>query len=259
MPRRYTWHMEILYSALLFLILLGVTYCAKLLRSLHSKVSKTAAAITRDIQKLAVENKKNSMIAYRQTEAFNQLTNLLDFKAAIPSTRSWAASPDLLLTISEIVKKNKPGLVVELGSGVSTLVAAKSGARKIVSIDNSDAWGAKTVTLLKEHKVRGVDVRIAPLRPYANGSEWYDLDAIKDLKRIDVLIVDGPPGSKNPEARYPALQQFKNKLSATAIVIIDDVNRDGERKLAEDFAKALPNHELTILDHEKGTAIIAPR
>jgi len=236
-----------------------VTYCAKLLRSLHSKVSKTSAAITRDIQKLSVENKKNSMIAYRQTEAFTQLTNLLDFKAAIPATRSWAASPDLLLTISEIVKKNRPGLVVELGSGISTLVAAKSGARKIISIDNSDAWGAKTVALLKEHKVRGVDVRIAPLRPYANGSEWYDLDAIKDLKKIDLLIVDGPPGSKNSEARYPALQQFKDKLSPTAIVVIDDVNREGERKLAEDFAKALPNHELTILDHEKGTAIIAPR
>jgi len=251
--------MEILYSALLFLILLGITYCAKLLRSLHSKVSKTSAAITRDIQKLSVENKKNSMIAYRQTEAFTQLTNLLDFKAAIPATRSWAASPDLLLTISEIVKKNRPGLVVELGSGISTLVAAKSGARKIISIDNSDAWGAKTVALLKEHKVRGVDVRIAPLRPYANGSEWYDLDAIKDLKKIDLLIVDGPPGSKNPEARYPALQQFKDKLSPAAIVVIDDVNREGERKLAEDFAKALPNHELTILDHEKGTAIIAPR
>jgi len=251
--------MEILYSALLFLILLGLAYCAKLLRSLHSKVSKTSAAITRDIQKLSVENKKNSMIAYRQTEAFTQLTNLLDFKAAIPATRSWAASPDLLLTISEIVKKNRSGLVVELGSGISTLVAAKSGARKIISIDNSDAWGAKTVALLKEHKVRGVDVRIAPLRPYANGSEWYDLDAIKDLKKIDLLIVDGPPGSKNPEARYPALQQFKDKLSPAAIVVIDDVNREGERKLAEDFAKALPNHELTILDHEKGTAIIAPR
>jgi len=251
--------MEILQDVLLFLVLLGVTYCAKLLRSLHSKVSKTSAAITRDIQKLSVENKKNSMIAYRQAEAFTQLTNLLDFKAAIPATRSWAASPDLLLTISEIVKKNRPGLVVELGSGISTLVAAKSGARKIISIDNSDAWGAKTVAMLKEHKVRGVDVRIAPLRPYANGSEWYDLDAIKDLKKIDLLIVDGPPGSKNPEARYPALKQFKDKLSPAAIVVIDDVNREGERKLAEDFAKALPNHELIILDHEKGTAIIAPR
>ncbi len=251
--------MEILYVALLFLILLGVAYCARLLRSLHSKMSKSSAALTRDIHKLTVENKKGSMIAYRQTEAFIQLTNLLDFKAAIPSTRSWAASPDLLLTISEIIKRTKPGLVVELGSGISTLVAAKSGARKIVSIDNSGAWGAKTVALLKEHKVRGVDVRIAPLRPYANGSQWYDLDAINGLKKIDLLIIDGPPGSKNPEARYPALQQFKDKLSASAIVIIDDVNREGERKLAEDFAKALPNHELTILDHEKGTAIISPR
>jgi hypothetical protein len=142
---------------------------------------------------------------------------------------------------------------------VSTLVAAKSGARKIVSIDNSDEWGAKTVALLKEHKLRGVDVRIAPLRPYANGSDWYEVAAIRDLKNIDLLIIDGPPGSKNPEARYPALQQFKDKLSASAIVIIDDVHRDGERKLAEDFAKALPNHVLTVLDHEKGTAIIAPR
>jgi predicted O-methyltransferase YrrM len=251
--------MEILYAALLFLILLGVAYCAKLLRALHVKINKKFESVSRELSKLPLENKKSSMIAYRQTEAFIQLTNLLDFKAAIPATRSWAASPDLLLTISEIVKKAKPGLVVELGSGISTLVAAKSGARKIVSIDNSDSWGAKTVALLKEHKVRGVDVRIAPLRPYANGSDWYDLDAIKDLKKIDLLIVDGPPGSKNPEARYPALQQFKDKLTASAIIVIDDVRRDGERKLAEDFAKALPNHELIILDHEKGTAVISPR
>ena len=251
--------MEILYAALLFLILLGVAYCAKLLRALHSKTSKNFASISRDVNKISVESKKSSKLAYRQTEAFIQLTNLLDFKAAIPATRSWAASPDLLLTISEIVKKVKPGLVVELGSGISTLVAAKSGARKIVSIDNSDVWGAKTVAMLREHKVRGVDVRIAPLRPYANGSEWYDVEVIKDLKKIDLLIVDGPPGSKNPEARYPALQQFKDKLSASAIIIVDDVRRDGERKLAEDFAKALPNHELTILDHEKGTAVISPR
>jgi hypothetical protein len=247
--------MEILYVVVLFLILLGVAYCARLLRALHAKVSKNSS----DLHKLSLENKQRSMIAYRQTEAFIQLSNLLDFKAAIPATRSWAASPDLLLTISEVIKKVRPALVVELGSGVSTLVAAKSGARKIVSIDNSDVWGAKTVALLKEHKVRGVDVRIAPLRPYANGSDWYDVAAIRELKKIDVLIIDGPPGSKNPEARYPALQQFKDKLSPTAIVIIDDVHRDGERKLAEDFAKALPNHTLEILDHEKGTAIISPR
>jgi predicted O-methyltransferase YrrM len=251
--------MDLLLFALLLLILLGTLYCIRSLRALHSKVSKKSDQINREIQKVTFENKKQSMIAYRQTEAFIQLSNLMQFKSAIPPTRSWAASPDLLLLISETVKKNKPALVVELGSGVSTLVCAKSGARKVISIDNSEQYGGKTRDLLKEHKVRGVEIRIAPLRPYANGSEWYEVSVLKDLKKIDLLIVDGPPGSKNPEARYPALREFKDKLSAKAIVIIDDVNRDGERKLAEDFAKALPNHTLTILDHEKGTAIISPR
>ena len=251
--------MEIIYICLLVIILLGVAYCARLLRSLHSKVSKSSAAISREIAKLMIDNKKSSMTAYRQTQALIQLTQLLDFKSPIPPTRSWAASPDLLLTITEIVRKYRPGLVVELGSGVSTLVAAKAGARKVVSIDNSDEFGGKTISLLKDHKVRGVDVRIAPLQPYANGFTWYDTSKIKDLKKIDLLIVDGPPGSKNPEARYPALAEFKDKLSAKAVIIIDDVHREGERKLAEDFAKGMPNHQLVILDHEKGTAVISPR
>lgn len=251
--------MELIISILLLLILIGTLYCIRSLRALHGKLSKKSEQISREIQKVAVENKKNSMISYRQTEAFIQLSNLMQFKSAIPPTRSWAASPDLLLLISEIVRKNRPSLVVELGSGVSTLVTAKSGARKVVSLDNSEEFGAKTRELLKEHKVRGVEIRIAPLRPYANGSDWYDTSKISDLKRIDLLIVDGPPGSKNSEARYPALKEFKDRLSAKAIIIIDDVNREGERKLAEDFAKSMPNHSLTILDHEKGTAVISPR
>ena len=251
--------MEIIYICLLVIILLSVAYCARLLRSLHSKVSKSSAAISRDIAKLMIDNKKSSMTAYRQTQALIQLTQLLDFKSPIPPTRSWAASPDLLLTITEIVRKYRPGLIVELGSGVSTLVAAKAGARKVVSIDNSDEFGGKTISLLKDHKVRGVDVRIAPLQPYANGFTWYDTSMIKDLKKIDLLIIDGPPGSKNPEARYPALAEFKDKLSSKAVIIIDDVHREGERKLAEDFAKGMPNHQLVILDHEKGTAVISPR
>ncbi len=124
---RYTLSMEILYSVLLFLILLGILYCIRSLRALHGKVSKKTEQISREINKAALENKKMSMTAYRQTEAFIQLSNLLQFKSPIPATRSWAASPDLLLLISETVKKNRPSLVVELGSGVSTLVCAKSG------------------------------------------------------------------------------------------------------------------------------------
>ena len=251
--------MAIVYVALLILVLLGVAYCARLLRSLHTKVSRDTDRILREHNKLAGEIKKNSMMTYRQIEAYIQLNSLFQFESVVPPTRSWAASPDLLLIISETIKSIKPSLVVELGSGVSTLVAAKSGAKKIVSIDNSEIFGEKTRQLLKAHNVQGVEIRIAQLVPDKDGLDWYDLSVLADLEKIDLLIIDGPPGSKNPDARYPALREFKDKLSINATIIIDDVKRDGERKLAEDFARSLPDHELVILDHEKGTAVISPR
>jgi hypothetical protein len=42
-------------------------------------------------------------------------------------------------------------------------------------------------------------------------------------------------------------------------VILDDVDRQEERKLADAIARALPNHTMTIYSHEKGTAVISPR
>jgi predicted O-methyltransferase YrrM len=251
--------MEFLNTSLLIVAVLGLAYCAKLLRSLHGKLNAKTNKIFSEVNTSAREQRKSDLISFRQTEAYFQLLNLLEFKAPVPPTRGWASSPDLLLTIAEVIMKKKPALVVELGSGVSTLVSAKSGARKVVSLDNSEEFGGKTRELIKAHKARGVEIRIAPLQPYANGSDWYDISTIKDLRKIDVLIIDGPPGYNNPEARYPALKEFIEKLSKDAVVIIDDVNRQGERKLAEDFAKALPNHHLIILDHEKGTAVISPR
>ena len=242
-------------SILIILVLLVALYCAKLLRALHQRVSKSNQQTQESIKEL----KEQVWHSYRQSEALQQLFALLKFSAPIPPTRSWAASPDLLLTIAELVRTRKPRLVVELGSGVSTLIVAKAGARKVISIDNSAEFAEKTREMLKDHKVRGVEVRVAPLKAHASGVDWYDTAKLKDLKKIDMLIIDGPPGSKNSDARKPALKELLAKLSPNVVVVIDDVNRIGERQLAEAFAKALPRHTLSILNHEKGTAVISPR
>lgn len=248
--------MNLLLLVLLLAIGLGLAYCIRSLRALHQKIN---TRIAREIAVSTKELKTSMWQSYRQTEAMQQLFSLLKFSAPVPPTRSWAASPDLLLTLAQLVRKHNPKLVVELGSGVSTLVVAKAGAKKVISIDHSGEFADKTREVLKEHKVRGVEIRVAQLKAHISGVDWYDTAVIKDLKRIDLLIVDGPPGSKNPEARMPARAEFIAKLSPKAIVVIDDVNREGERKLAESFAKALPNHVLTIYPHEKGTAVISPK
>ena len=247
--------MHTIDSVLIILVLLVVLYCAKLLRALHQRVSKSNQQTQESIKEL----KEQVWHSYRQSEALQQLFALLKFSAPIPPTRSWAASPDLLLTIAGLVRTRKPRLVVELGSGVSTLIVAKAGARKVISIDNSAEFAEKTREMLKDHKVRGVEVRVAPLKSHASGVDWYDTAKLKDLKKIDMLIIDGPPGSKNPDARKPALKELLAKLSPNVVVVIDDVNRIGERQLAEAFAKALPRHTLNILNHEKGTAVLSPR
>jgi predicted O-methyltransferase YrrM len=247
---------KLLSIVLLLAIGLGLAYCIRSLRALHQKIN---TRIAREIAVSTKELKTSMWQSYRQTEAMQQLLSLLKFSAPVPPTRSWAASPDLLLTLAQLVRKHNPKLVVELGSGVSTLVVAKAGAKKVISIDHSGEFADKTREVLKEHKVRGVEIRVAQLKAHISGVDWYDTAVIKDLKRIDLLIVDGPPGSKNPEARMPARAEFIAKLSPKAIIVIDDVNREGERKLAESFAKALPNHVLTIYPHEKGTAVISPK
>ena len=248
--------MKLLTLVFLLAIGLGLAYCIRSLRALHRKVN---TRIAREISASTKELKAEVWQSFRQSEAMQQLLSLLKFSAPVPPTRSWAASPDLLLTLTQLVRTHNPKLVVELGSGVSTLVVAKAGAKKVISIDNSAEFAGKTREVLKEHKVRGVEIRVAELKAHISGVDWYDTNIIKDLKRIDLLIVDGPPGSKNPQARMPARAEFIAKLSPKAIIVIDDVNRDGERKLAEAFAKALPNHILTIYPHEKGTAVISPK
>ncbi|MFM8921219.1 MAG: class I SAM-dependent methyltransferase [Candidatus Nanopelagicaceae bacterium] len=251
--------MEILNSALISILLLAAIYVIRSQRALHNKMGRQTERLAKAIQNLTQQERENSKQSTRQIEAFIQLNSLLKFSAPLPATRGWVASPDLLLTISQLVKELKPKLVVELGSGVSTLVVAKSGAKKVISFDGDAEFAEQTRELLKEHGVRGVEVRLASLMPFRGGANWYDPSKFKDLKNIDLLIVDGPQGGDNSDARYPALEVLLNKLSSKAIIVLDDVNRTGERKLAEDFAKALPKHQLRILDHEKLTAVIAPK
>ena len=104
-----------------------------------------------------------------------------------------------------------------------------------------------------------LDEVLAPVnKVVADSGEQFDKNLL-GIKDTEELAKRRRLRSGDKGERAKSAKEFKDKLSAKAIVIIDDVNRDGERKLAEDFAKALPNHTLTILDHEKGTAIIAPR
>ena len=245
--------------ASLVIVIAALAYLVRSTRALHRKVNRNADRVSKELSAQTGRFKTELGHVYHQFEAVEQLLPLLKLTAPLPPSRGWAASPDFLLTLAHITKRVRPRLSVELGSGISTLVLAKSGAKKIVSLDHSDEFGTQTREMLLSHGVRGVDIRIHELETYSRGYKWYARSALKGLAKIDLLVIDGPPSSTNSDARYPALEHLVPLLSPKATVILDDVYRDEERKLADAIAKALPSHVMTILSHEKGTAVISPR
>ncbi len=252
--------MEKTLTIIAFVIVLAVlAYLVRSIRALHRKVNRNADRVTKELASQTGRIKSELGDVYHQFEAVEQLLPLLKLSAPLPPSRGWAASPDFLLTLAHVTKRVKPRLTVELGSGVSSLVLAKSGAKKIVSLDHSEEFGNQTRDMLASHGVRGVDIRIHELESYAGKYKWYARSTFKNLAKIDLLVIDGPPSSTNPDARYPALEHLIPLLSAKATIVLDDVDREEERKLADAIAKALPNHVMTIYNHEKGTAVISPR
>ncbi|MFC1636032.1 class I SAM-dependent methyltransferase, partial [Planctomycetota bacterium] len=129
-----------------------------------------------------------------------------------------------------LVERLHPEIIVELGSGTSTLVAAyqveKNGLGKVVAIDHDQTWGGITKDWIEEHGLsQWVEVRIAPLVPIEISDRlyyWYDLKVLDDVEKIDLLLIDGPPDRNGLGKRYPALPLLADRLSASGIIIVDD-------------------------------------
>jgi predicted O-methyltransferase YrrM len=252
-------NIDIVLICSLMIAVAGIAYLVRSIRALHRKINRNSDRISRELSSQTNRIKEEIGHVYHQVEAIEQLLPLLKLKAPLPPSRGWAASPDFLLALAHVTQTIKPKLAVELGSGTSTLVLAKSGAKKIISLDHSIEFGTQTREMLLSHGVRGVDIRINDLETYPQGYKWYAKSSFKGLGKIDLLVIDGPPSSTNVDARYPALLHLVPLLSPRATIVLDDVFRDEERKLADAIVAALPGHSMKILSHEKGTAIISPR
>lgn len=153
-----------------------------------------------------------------------------------------AMRPAGLVTLLNDVWLRTPSLIVELGSGLSTILIARLlrqlGQGRLLAVEHDEVWAIRIQRQLDREGLADVaDVVRAPLRPHVRswgGSEWYDDHAIVaavDRSLIDLLVVDGPPAWQlgSERARYPALGSLASSLAAGATVVLDDVERAGEQ------------------------------
>jgi predicted O-methyltransferase YrrM len=202
---------------------------------------------------------------FRQIEAIQNLNAMLPASDVLPATRGWAASPDLILVLVDQVIAQRPSLIVECGSGTSTLWLALALRRfgidgRIVALEADPVFADKTRGFLARHGVSDVaEVRDAPLEDLslADGSyPWYARRAWKNLAGIDLLFVDGPPAATGAKARYPALPSLREALNPASIVIVDDLVVPDMQETLRLWLDAYPEFGSEILPLEKQAALL---
>jgi len=219
----------------------------------------------RRVETDANEIKKEIRQTFRQLEALQNLSTLLPATDVLPATRGWAASPDLLVVLVDLVITGRPSLIVECGSGASTLWLALAMRRfeidgRIIALDHDPVFGGKTRGLLARHDVGDLaEVRDAPLESFSLDGEtysWYARRAWEDLTGIDLLFVDGPPATTGHQARYPALPLLSGSLSPVVTVVLDDLVVPDMQKVLRLWLDAYPDFGSEILPLEKQAAVL---
>jgi predicted O-methyltransferase YrrM len=232
--------------AVLVAIILSFAGCVGLLLNVYRSRRKDDRALEKHVQSLL------------------HLSDLLDIRAPIPALTGWAASPQLACTLVSLVRDHKPDVVVELGSGSSTVVLGyaveQQGNGRVIALDHLSAYGDKTRSTLARHGLsEWTEVRHAPLQDVPLEGEswpWYDPTALDDQRSIDMVFVDGPPHDLRSRARYPALPMLADQLSDTAVVILDDAYREDELSIAEAWSEQFPDFDLAIEESPYGTAVL---
>ena len=202
---------------------------------------------------------------FRQLEALQNLSAVLPASDVLPATRGWAASPDLLVVLVDLVITQRPSLVVECGSGASTLWLALAMRRfgidgRIIALDHDPVFGGKTRDILARHDVRDLaEVRDAPLENFSLDGEtysWYARRGWEDLTGIDLLFVDGPPATTGHQARYPALPLLSGSLSPVATAVLDDLVVPDMQNVLRRWLDAYRDFGSEILPLEKQAAVL---
>lgn len=199
-----------------------------------------------------------------QTQALHAIHTLLPLRSPLPPMGRYTIDPDFAALLVSTIFEHRPRHVLELGSGVSTLIIAYAlqaiGGGELTSVDENERYRDTTLAHLRRHGFDGaVRMILAPLVEQPLGDarcRWYDTMKLTDLPETDLLIVDGPSGRSGPLARRPALPLLWHKLRSEAVIVMDDADRDDERRIVDDWRGLYPSLQCEHVPTRKGAYVL---
>lgn len=193
----------------------------------------------------AIAGVKRDLASVRaEVEETRALVALQEPRFSIPLPWSaWALPPRGLLEVLKTIQQFEAPVVVDCGSGVSTLHMARAvkeiGRGKVIALEQDADWAEYIRRMLARNGLdQWATIVVAALEPAQvlnRKTSWYSLGAgaLPGDKPIDVVVVDGPRGTDGELTRLGALPRLWDRLSSRAVVFLDDTNRPDEQMICD--------------------------
>lgn len=130
----------------------------------------------------------------------------------------WCA-PEKLMAVAYDMARDAKGPVLEIGSGLTTIIMAMAGA-EIHTIEHDLRWLRITRDRLARYGLSNVTLHYAPLKEYPD-CVWHEVP--EGLPDFSLVLCDGPPRNT---ADRTALWRFLGDKISGADWIVDDVDGD---------------------------------
>lgn len=179
-------------------------------------------------------------------EAVNALKSGVRTPAVFDRINAHSSNPAFALPGAALMEcariaRHAQGNILELGSGLSTLVMGLELAgtdKELHAFECDLAWFKATSVMLERHGVKNVVLHYLPIMPY-DGFDWYGLPEV--LPTFDVVLIDGP--ERKVCRRDTAFKMIPEILEDARVWVIDDMGDPNQRDmLAEQGAGRLVTH-----------------
>ena len=229
--------------------------CAELLEK-NEKID----TIEKNLKNHIISVSQNTM---KQIEAYLGLQSYLLGNTLPLKFHGWPISPDIALFIIQKIEVANYDLIIEFGSGTSTVLIAKAIEKndkkhktEFVTFEhNQKFYDLTSQSLVSQSVEKYADLTYSPLEEYTYGEKEFlyytcekKLKALAEKKHSKVLVlVDGPPGATGPLARFPALPYLLKYFSEETIhLILDDYIRDEEKEISRMWEKILKEKNISF-------------
>ena len=225
--------------------------------------------IASDILSFATKIEQRFETQFLQFESLLAIYRALPNLKLLPPTRGWAGSPDFLAKITEVILKEKPGFVFEVSSGVSTIIIGLAlklnNHGEVMSIDHESQYARITEENVGLNEIKNVStIQHCPIVDYTSieqGYKWYETKNLNLTKKINLLVIDGPPRTTQVLARYPAIPLLHKYFADKTFILLDDSNRNDEIIIVQKWILFLESSNYKVLIHrfnnfEKGLVIL---